>query len=109
VLGQYLFGVEPLLPGFKLFRIDQHPALFKSCNITIPSVAGEIASGYVINPDGTTTMRFTVPDGTEALVYFPATAHIECVATPDATPDATHPIADKLCYRFPAGSFSITY
>jgi hypothetical protein len=105
VLGQYLFGVEPLLPGFKLFRIDQHPALFKSCNITIPSVAGEIASGYVINPDGTTTMRFTVPDGTEALVYFPATAHIECVATPDAT----HPIADKLCYRFPAGSFSITY
>ncbi|MDE7443077.1 MAG: glycoside hydrolase [Muribaculaceae bacterium] len=114
VIGQYLFGVEPIEPAYKLFAINQNPALFRNASITIPSVAGDITSGFEIG-DSESTMHITIPDGTEALVYIP-------VSSPDvvkvngsealasvAKPDASRPISGKLCYRFPAGAYTIAY
>lgn len=114
VIGQYLLGVEPVKPGYRLFAVNQNPALFRKASITVPSVAGNITSGYELR-DGVSVMNVVVPDGTEALVYIP-------VQAPDAVSvngsrrladvavrDTSRPVAGKLCYRFPAGSYTISY
>lgn len=70
VIAQYLCGVAPLLPGYRLFKIEPEPASFKKASITVPTVAGIIKSDFCVDP-GVFTLRITVPFNTKAIVYLP--------------------------------------
>lgn len=70
VLAQYLCGIYPLEPGYKVFKIEPNPASLSDASITIPSVAGKIKSGFV-NTDNEFLLKFSVPHGTQAVVYLP--------------------------------------
>lgn len=114
VMGQYMFGVEPLEAGYTLFSVNQNPALFRKASITVPSVAGDITSGFELT-DGVSVMNVSVPEGTEALVYIPVSSPGQVQVngsqslTSVASPDSSRPVAGKLCYRFGPGSYSLTY
>ena len=113
VIGQYLFGVEPVEPDYRLFKIDQHPALFRKGSITVPSVAGDILSGYELADDGTMVMSVGIPAGAQALVYIPAESPEKVTVAGNkqldkvAVADSSRPVKGKLCYRFPAGRYEI--
>ena len=113
VIGQYLFGVEPVEPGYRLFKIDQRPALFRKGSITVPSVAGDILSGYELADDGTMVMSVGIPAGAQALVYIPADSSEKVTVGGNrpvdkvAVADSSRPVKGKLCYRFPAGRYEI--
>lgn len=70
VISQYLCGISPLEPGYKLFKIDPDPASFKSASITVPTVAGFIKSSFEKKSEEF-TLKITVPKKTKAVVYLP--------------------------------------
>ena len=70
VIAQYLCGLYPLEPAWKVFSIEPDPASFKRASIEIPSVSGVIKSAFV--RDGKKfAMNIEVPRGTEAVLYMP--------------------------------------
>ncbi len=103
VIGQYLLGVQPLAPGYSLFAVDQHPALFGNASITVPSVAGDIVSGYERSADGGLATHVVVPEGTEALIYFPSGTE---VSDKRARPDDSRPVDGRSCYRVGPGDYT---
>lgn len=112
VISQYLCGVEPLEPAYKVFRIEPDPASFKTASISIPTVAGTVQSEFENNPDGL-ILKVTVPRKTRAVVCLPLSA-AETVLINGKKPSKSY--ADvapeyrkdhKLCYQLPAGKYTI--
>ena len=70
VISKHLCGIYPMEAGYKTFRINPEPASFGKAFIKVPTVAGEIASGFV-NSEGSFMLIFDVPEGTKAVVNLP--------------------------------------
>lgn len=112
VISQYLCGVEPLEPAYKVFKIEPDPASFKTASISIPTVVGTVRSEFENNPDGF-VLKVTVPSKTKAIVYLPLTA-AETVLINGKEPAKSYvDVASeyrrdrKLCYQLPAGEYTI--
>ena len=71
VIAQYLCGVEPLKPGYELFKIEPDLTSFKQASITVPTIAGLVKSAFIIEPD-VFSLEISVPRNTQAIVYLPA-------------------------------------
>lgn len=70
VISQYLCGIEPLQAGYRLFKVEPVPALFKAAAIAVPTVAGEVKSAFT-SGDNRFTLNISVPEKTNAIVYLP--------------------------------------
>lgn len=70
VIAQYLCGIYPLEPGYKVFKIEPVPASFKTASMSVPTVAGMIKSEFV-SSDKELTLKVSIPKQTEAVIYFP--------------------------------------
>lgn len=112
VISQYLCGVSPLEPGYKLFRIAPDPASFKTASISIPSVAGTIKSEFEKNQDSF-VLKVTVPSKTRAVVCLPQSAGGNVLINgkkptkSQCEVAAEYRAADKQCYLLPAGEYTI--
>ncbi len=72
VISQYLCGIYPMEAAYKTFRINPVPASFKKAFIAVPTVSGEITSGFA-EDDEAFVLVFDVPEGTKAVVNLPTT------------------------------------
>lgn len=112
VISQYLCGVEPLEPAYKVFKIEPDPASFNAAAITIPTVAGTIKSEFENNTDRF-TLRITVPSKTHAIVYLPQTAGETVFINGEKPTNSYSDVPSnyikkqRLCYRLPAGEYTI--
>lgn len=112
VISQYLCGVEPLEPAYKVFKIEPDPASFKTASISIPSVAGTVRSAFENNPDGF-VLKVTVPAKTQAVVCLPQSAAESVLINGKKPAKAYADVAPeyrrehKLCYQLPAGEYTI--
>ena len=70
VIAQYLCGVEPLKPGYELFKIEPDLTSFKQASITVPTIAGLVKSAFIIEPD-VFSLEISVPRSAQAIVYLP--------------------------------------
>lgn len=70
VIAQYLCGIEPLEPGYRVFKVEPSPALFKEASISVPSVRGTIKSAFKDTAE-TFELHVTVPENAVAVVYLP--------------------------------------
>lgn len=70
VISQYLCGVSPLKPGYRLFKIEPDPATFGAASISVPTVAGFVKSEFRKEGDGF-ALEVNIPKGTEAIIYIP--------------------------------------
>lgn len=71
ILSQYLCGLEPVEPGYKLFQIVPNPGSVKQASATIQSVKGVIKSSFN-NSDSTFKLSVLIPKATEAIIGIPA-------------------------------------
>ena len=70
ILSQYLCGIEPIKPGYTLFKITPRPSGIERASAKIQSVKGEIASSF-IDSKGNFELDVTIPSGTEAVIGIP--------------------------------------
>lgn len=112
VISQYLCGVSPLEPGYKVFKIAPDPASFKTASISIPSVAGTIKSEFENNQDSF-VLKVMVPAKARAVVCLPQSAGRNVLINgkkptkSQCEVAAKYRAADKQCYLLPAGEYMI--
>ncbi len=70
ILSQYLCGIAPIEPGYKVFQIVPQPASVKQASAKVMSVAGEIKSSFVNEADKF-ELTVSVPQGTTAIIGIP--------------------------------------
>lgn len=70
VIAENICGVRPTVPGWSEFEICPIPAI-KECDITIPSVKGNIRSAFN-DTENAFIMNVTIPEGTVARVKLPS-------------------------------------
>ena len=66
-----LFGIVPLEPGFRKFRIKPQAGNLEWAQIRVPSIIGEIAAAFRSTPGKSFTLEVTIPANTEAEVWLP--------------------------------------
>lgn len=71
ILSQYLCGIAPIEPGYKLFQIIPNPGSVKVASATVQSVKGIIKSSFE-NTDKCFKLTASIPNGTEAIIGIPA-------------------------------------
>ena len=71
VLAQYLCGVAPVEPGYKLFQIKPNPGYMDTASATVSSVAGEIKTSFS-NKQHQLIIYASVPATTAAVLSVPA-------------------------------------
>ena len=62
--------MEPLKPGYELFKIEPDLTSFKQASITVPTIAGLVKSAFIIEPD-VFSLEISVPRSAQAIVYLP--------------------------------------
>ncbi|MDR0795925.1 MAG: glycoside hydrolase, partial [Tannerella sp.] len=70
ILSQKICGVEPLLPGFRSFRIAPQMGSLTEASVTIASVSGDIKVS-IQKRGRNLTINVVVPEGTSCEVVFP--------------------------------------
>lgn len=70
LLSQYLCGIQPLLPGYRLFAIHPSPGRMQEASAVVHSVAGRIKSGFRTEND-LFILEVEIPRGTKAEVILP--------------------------------------
>ena len=70
ILSQYLCGIEPIKPGYALFKITPRPSGIERASAKIQSVQGEITSSF-INSKGKFELDVTIPSGSEVVIGIP--------------------------------------
>lgn len=113
VISQYLCGLEPLEPAYKVFKVEPEPASFKTASISVPSVAGTIKSEFENSLDSF-IFKVTVPVKTHAVVCLPRSAGANVLINGkkpaksyiDVSPEYRND--RKLCYQLPAGEYIIS-
>lgn len=73
ILSQYVAGVSPIEPGYKVFRIAPALAGLSYAKAVVPTVNGDIAVSSKRNGDKM-TIKFNIPKGTAAVVDIPESA-----------------------------------
>lgn len=112
VISQYLCGVEPLEPAYKVFKVEPEPASFKTASIAIPTVAGTVKSEFENSPDSF-LLKVSVPSGTHAVIYLPQSAGKNVSINGKKPKKSYSDVASeylkehKLCYWLPAGEYTI--
>lgn len=112
VISQYLCGVEPLEPAYKVFKVEPDPASFKTASISIPSVAGTIKSEFENNQDSF-VLRVIVPSKTHAIVYLPQSLGENVLINGEKPTKSYSDVAPKYCkdhnqcYQLSAGEYTI--
>jgi hypothetical protein len=71
VLSQYLCGISPVKPGYRLFQVLPRPGPVKSASATVASVAGNIMSSFT-NDAQNFTLIVDAPISTTAIAGIPA-------------------------------------
>ncbi len=71
ICSQYINGIVPLIPGYRLFELTPHPELMNMGTTEVASIAGKIISVYRQLHSGL-ELNVTVPDGTSAIVNIPS-------------------------------------
>ena len=69
-----LFGIVPLEPGFRKFRIKPQPGNLEWGKIKVPTIIGDIDAFFQNNPDDSFAMQVGIP------VNSVAEMHIPCVS-----------------------------
>ncbi|MCK9327456.1 MAG: glycoside hydrolase family 78 protein [Bacteroidales bacterium] len=67
ILPQKVLGVEPVKPGWKVFRIKPHPGDLQWARGIVPSPFGDIAISWTRGNDQV-NLTVVVPEGTSALI-----------------------------------------
>ena len=68
-----LFGIRPLVAGFRSFVVDLQPAGLRYAAIQVPTVKGAITVSFdATTKDESLLVNLTVPMGTDAVVMLPA-------------------------------------
>lgn len=111
VIAEYVCGIKPLKPGYKVFKIEPNPVEIGTTQITIPSVAGEIKSAFTDSADRF-TLNFSVPEGTQAIVYLPFHSNKSLRVNGRDNlqrykADASYVSDTKPSYQFGAGKYEI--
>ena len=73
LMSQIVAGVEPLTPGYRLFRVAPQLGSLAHVRAVVPSAAGEIVAD-VRQSAGRYVLDVTVPDGAEAELVVPVAA-----------------------------------
>jgi alpha-L-rhamnosidase len=71
ILSQYMCGIDPVEPGYKLFQIVPNPGSVKQASATIQSVKGAIKSSFD-NSNKIFKLTVTIPKATGAIIGIPA-------------------------------------
>jgi len=74
VLSQYLCGIAPVEPGYKIFHILPQPGNIGHASAEIASVSGDIKTSFK-NKARKFTLTASVPNGTEAIIGLPGKAY----------------------------------
>ena len=70
VAAQYLCGVAPVAPGFRLFSVLPQPGEVARASLSFPTVSGTIEAAYENKP-ALFSQKVTIPEGTSAVVGVP--------------------------------------
>jgi alpha-L-rhamnosidase len=70
MLSQYLCGIAPVEPGYKIFHILPQPGNVRYASAEIASVAGKIKTSFT-NGGNEFTLTAHVPTGTKAIIGLP--------------------------------------
>jgi len=70
ILSQYLCGIEPIEPGYRVFQITPNPGMIATASAKVESVKGVIKSSYE-NSEKLFKLKIVIPKGTEAIVGIP--------------------------------------
>ncbi len=70
IMSQYICGVAPVQPGYKVFHVLPQPAGLAFAKAVVPSVGGEIKVSFN-NQAEKFELNLTVPTGTSAVVGVP--------------------------------------
>ncbi len=70
ILSQYVCGISPVEPGYKVFQVLPQPAGLASAKATVPSVNGIIESSFK-NEKNQFTLNVQIPEETYSIVGIP--------------------------------------
>lgn len=65
-----LMGIEPLSPGWAVFRVKPQLSTLKSASIKVPTIKGSVEVSCNVSP-GKHEMKLNVPSNSKAIVEFP--------------------------------------
>ncbi len=70
IIPRKLFGIEPLEPGFSVFKIKPQPADLEKASVCCPTVRGEIVCDWKLDKDRF-NFDITIPANCHAQVWLP--------------------------------------
>lgn len=71
IIPRGLFGIEPIEPGFKRFRIKPQPGSLEYAEYKMPTIRGDIIVHYASNHDKSYNLNLTIPANSESEVWVP--------------------------------------
>ena len=71
IVARQLFGIQPLEPGFRTFKIQPQPANLQWAKIRVPTIRGTVVCDYRTDQDRR-TLRVTIPANTIAQIHLDA-------------------------------------
>jgi hypothetical protein len=74
VLSEYLCGIAPVEPGYKVFHVFPQPGNVRYASAEIASVSGRIKTSFTNKGDGV-ILNTSVPAGTKAIIGLPGKAY----------------------------------
>lgn len=97
-----LFGIRPLEPGYRRFRVEPRPGDLDYASITVPTVKGTIAAAFAYSSADTFQLAVRVPGNTIADVRMPLAGDTTAVYVDDVgisvDPADTHAEIEALGY-----------
>lgn len=69
-IAQYICGIYPIEPAYKVFKIEPTPVYLKEVEISVPSIVGNIKSHYILS-ENKFELSISVPKNSTAVVYLP--------------------------------------
>lgn len=70
IIPRKLMGIEPLEPGFKIFRVKPALCTLKDASLKVPTIRGEIKVDFT-NSKSCFKLNVSVPGNTKAQVFLP--------------------------------------
>lgn len=110
VISKYLCGISPLEAGYRVFKIEPAPTLFNQASISVPSVAGEIKSAYIVD-DASFTLNVSIPKNTTGIVYLPVgniDVYGKTIDDKQYKADSKYASSEKRAIQLKSGDYTIT-
>lgn len=74
IIPRGLFGIEPIEPGFRRFRIKPQMSSLRYAEYRMPTVRGDINVHYTSDQDKSYNLEVSIPANSESEVYLPVDA-----------------------------------